>query len=275
MAIKTILLHMAPDENRHNRFDVALRLAREHGAHLEIAYMTSPASMPAAITGRGASHSFIAESTRIAEEKADKIMAEVTARVEESGVEWNWEVLEGDHNELLAERSHFADLMIVSEHHGVTLEGYVGLHMPEEMLMTSICPVLVLPKNRKIETVGERVLVAWKDTKEAARAVRESLPMLQAAKNVFVLTCDRPHHRFEAGKDIVAFLTRHGVSVEPVSDIADGNDVGPIILSYAADVKADLLVMGAYGHSRWREIVFGGVTHHVLKNMKLPLLMAH
>ena len=184
-------------------------------------------------------------------------------------------MLEGDHNELLAERSHFADLMIVSEHHGVTLEGYVGLHMPEEMLMTSICPVLVLPKNRKIETVGERVLVAWKDTKEAARAVRESLPMLQAAKNVFVLTCDRPHHRFEAGKDIVAFLTRHGVSVEPVSDIADGNDVGPIILSYAADVKADLLVMGAYGHSRWREIVFGGVTHHVLKNMKLPLLMAH
>jgi nucleotide-binding universal stress UspA family protein len=275
MAIKTILLHMAPDENRQNRFAIALDLAKRHGAHLEIAYMTSPASMPAAITGRGASHSFIAESTRIAAEKADKILSEMTEACEGSGIAWNWEVLEGNHNELLAERSHYADLMIVNEHHGVTLEGYVGLHMPEEMLMDSTCPVLVLPKDRRIDTVGKRVMIAWKDTREAARAVRESLGVLKAAEHVFVLTCDRPHHRFEAGRDILAYLTRHGIDVEPVSDIADKGNVGPIILSYADDVKADLLVMGAYGHSRWREIVFGGVTHHILKNMHVPLLVAH
>jgi nucleotide-binding universal stress UspA family protein len=275
MAIKTILLQMAPDENRQNRFEVALGLAQKHGAHLEIAYMTSPASMPAAIMGRGASHSFITESTRIAEEKADKIKAELTGICEESGIAWNWEVLEGDHNELLAERSHYADLMVVSEHHGVTLEGYVGLHMPEEILMASTCPVLMLPKDRRIDSVGTRALIAWKDTREAARAVREAVGMLKAAENVFVLTCDKPHHRFEAGKDILAYLTRHGIEVEPVSDVTNDSDVGPIILSYASDLKADLLVMGAYGHSRWREIVFGGVTHHVLTNMDLPLLVAH
>jgi len=274
MPVKTILLHMAPTESRHERFRVALDLARRYDAHLEIAYMVSPASMPTQVRGRGASAAYIAECQQIAREKSVAIEAEVTQACRQAGVSWNWEVLEGDHNELLAERSHFADLILVHEDHGVSLEDYVGLHTPDDLLMIAVCPVMVLPKRKKIREIGRRVMLAWKDCREAANVVHKGLSFLQDAETVYVLTCDRPHHRFEAGRDIGAYLQRHGIAIEPVSDVAGGN-VGDVILSYAHDLKIDLLVMGAYGHSRWREIILGGTTHHVLKHIPVPLLVAH
>lgn len=274
MAIKSILLHMAPDESRQHRMQVALDLTARYDADLEIVYMLSPSSMPAAIQGRGASHAYIAEATAIAAEKADGVRAEVAETCPKAGIRWEWHVLEGDHNELLAERSHFADLMIVSQAHGAGWEGHVGLHDPDELLMTSSCPVLLTPRDGMADSVGKRVLLAWKDTKEAARAVRDGMGILQSAEHVVLLTCDRPHHRFEGGLEIVSYLKRHGVEVEPMSDIGTDN-VGQVILSYAADMNADLVLMGAYGRPRWREIVLGGATRHVLSHMTLPILMSH
>jgi len=274
MPVKTILLHMAPTESRHERFRVALDMAKRYGAHLEIAYMVTPVSMPAQVRGRGASSAYIAEAQQIAREKAVAIETEITEECKEAGVSWSWEILEGNHNELLAERSHYADIVIVHEDHGVSLEDYIGLHTPDDLLMMAVCPVLVLPKRRKIKILGHRVMLAWKDCRQAANVVHKGLSFLQEAEKVYVLTCDRPHHRFEAGRDINTYLERHGVAVEPVSDVA-GGDVGDVILSYAHDLQIDLLMMGAYGHSRWREIVLGGTTHHILKSIPVPLLMSH
>jgi nucleotide-binding universal stress UspA family protein len=274
MTVRHIILHMGSDEAHASRFRTALALAKEKNAHLEIAFTTAPTGMPAAIQGRGASSAYIAEATAIAREKADQIYKEISEQCIAGGVEWSWEVLEGDPNRLLADRSLFADVIVVSQDHGVTFEDYVGLHAPDELIMQASCSVLVLPKNVETPTVGRRILIAWHDTRQAAHAVRRGRDFLEQADKIYLLTCDRPHHRYEKGRDIAGYLRRHDVEVEQVSDVADSN-IGATILSYAEDLKADMIVMGAYGRSRWREILTGGVTHHVLSHMKIPVLTSH
>ena len=184
------------------------------------------------------------------------------------------DVIEGDHNKILADLGHYADLIVVSKDHGIILEDYIGLHSPDDLLVMATTPVLILPKTGPIKPIGKRVMIAWKDTKEAARAVRDSLDLLQQADQVLVMTGDRPHNRFESAANLVTYLERHGVHPKQVSDVAERN-VGQVILTYAMDEKVDLLVMGAYGKSRWREIVWGGVTNHVLGHAELPLMMSH
>lgn len=274
MAIKTILLHLAPDESRQIRFNAAVDLAKRFDAHLHVAYMTLPAHMPAAVTGRGASYAYIAEATAIAREKADEVSAWVGERCSAANVSWDMDVIEGDHNKVLADLGHYADMIVVSKDHGVTLEDYIGLHSPDDLLVMATTPVLILPNTPQVGEIGKRVMIAWKDTKEAARAVRDSLQILRQADQVFVMTGDRPHKRFESAANLMTYLGRHGIHPKQVSDVAEHN-VGEVILSYAADENIDLLIMGAYGKSRWREIVWGGVTHHILSHATRPVMMSH
>lgn len=276
MAIKTILLHMAPDPLRGERLAVAVDLARRHNAHIEVAYLTAPAGMPAAITGRGASAAYLAEATAIAEEKAEGVKEEVRKACAAAGVAFTIDVAAGDYNEVLARRSICADLVVVSERSGLIPEDYIGLHKSDELLMTASCPVLIVPKGWTGKPIGTRILVAWKDTREASRAVRGAMPLIEAAECVWVLSADEPHRRFHGSKQLVEWLDRHAVTVTQESDIADpGDNIGAVILSYAADLGADLVVMGVYGHSRWREIVLGGVSAHVLAHMDVPVLTGH
>jgi nucleotide-binding universal stress UspA family protein len=125
--------------------------------------------------------------------------------------------------------------------------------------------------------VGERVLVAWNGTRESTRAVHDALPMLVRAHSVAVMEVNpKPDETPRiAGADMATHLARHGVRAEVSSIVADEIDVGDAILSRGADLGADLVVMGAYGHSRLREFAFGGVTRHVFKHMTVPVLMSH
>lgn len=272
--IQNVLLHMGSDPEHIARFEVALRLAREHGAHLEIAYMTSPAGMPAAIQGRGASAAYIAEATEIAREKAELVRQQMIEGCKGSGVEWTWEILEGDHNQLLAERSLFADVIIVSQDHGIGREDEIGLHAPDELITLATCPVMMLPKGVTVGDIGRRILIAWKEGQAAAHAVRRSRGFLQRAERIHLLTCDQPDHRYDQGRDIVGFLDRRGISVEHISVVVAG-EIGETILTYAADLDVDLIVMGAHGRSRLREILTGSTTSYVLEHARVPVLTSH
>ena len=265
---------MGSDDAHSSRLRTALALAKERNAHLEVAFTTTPTGMPGAIKGRGASSAYIAEATAIAREKAELIYKEISKECVTCGVDWSWEILEGDPNRLLADRSLFADVIIVSLDHGVTFEDHVGVHAPDDLIMQASCSILVLPKNVETVTVGRRILIAWHDTRQTAHAVRRGRDFLEQADKIYLLTCDRPHHRYEKSRDIAGYLRRHDIEVEQVSDVGDSN-VGATILSYAEDLNADMIVMGAYGRSRWREILTGGVTHHVLSRMKIPVLASH
>lgn len=274
MSIKTILVHMAHDDRHMQRLEVALELARRFHAHLDIVYIATPVSMPAHITGRGASYAYLAEATQIAHEKAVQVEQEVRQLCQTLG--YSWSLLEGDHVELLAERAAFADLAVVSQSHPAHLEDRVRLYLPDRLPMHAPCPTLVLPWDGRTRPHGRHILVAWKNSREANRALRDALPFLKMAERVTVLTIDRPGHSDMPGRDVLAYLHRHEVEAELRSNIHEGgSDVGEIILTVARDLGCDMAVMGAYGHARWREIVTGGTTRYVLGHMDLPVLMSH
>jgi nucleotide-binding universal stress UspA family protein len=124
------------------------------------------------------------------------------------------------------------------------------------------------------------VLVAWKPSREATRAVNDALPLLEAADQVTVLVVDTTgprHHREEAepGSGIALHLARHGIKAVVEQTVAAGQSVADAMLSRAAELGCDLIVMGAYGHSRLRELVLGGVTREILRHMTVPVLMSH
>jgi nucleotide-binding universal stress UspA family protein len=139
-------------------------------------------------------------------------------------------------------------------------------------------PVLIVPNAGVYCGIGSRVVVAWNGRREATRAAFDALPLLQQAKDVKVLWIDPRSEDEDAGAfaatDLCTALARHGIACEAVAAASDGN-VGATLLSCATEHRADLLVMGCYGHSRLTELVFGGATRHILRHMTIPVLMSH
>ncbi|QCG98727.1 universal stress protein [Azospirillum sp. TSA2s] len=275
MPIKTILLHMANDDAYASRLAVAAALAKRFSAHIQALYIATPVSMPAGATGRAASYGFMAEATAIAHENAERIEREVRQALD--GLSFDWTIEEGDHVELLAERASYADLVVVAQSAAVRAGERVSLHhIPDRLPLETPTPVLVLPpKQPAAAPIGRHVLVAWKNSPESARAVRAAMPFLEAADSVTVLSVEPPGQHSNDAADLVDWLHRHGIAARPQSVIASGGEVGDMILSCCGDQGADLLVMGAYGHSRLRELVLGGATRTVLDGLTLPALLTH
>ncbi|ALG71541.1 universal stress protein UspA [Azospirillum thiophilum] len=275
MQIKTILLHMANDDAHAGRLAVAVALAKRFSAHIQALYIATPVSMPAGATGRAASYGFMAEATAIAHENAERIEREVRQALD--GLSYDWSVEEGDHVELLTERASYADLVVVAQSAAVRAGERVSLHhIPDRLPLETGTPVLVLPPGLPATApIGRNALIAWKNSRESACAVRAAMPFLETAESVIVLCVDPPGQRTSEAAALVEWLHRHGITARPQSVIASGGEVGDMILSCCADQGADLLVMGAYGHSRLRELVLGGATRSVLEGLSLPALLSH
>ncbi|PWC32380.1 universal stress protein [Azospirillum sp. TSO35-2] len=275
MPIKTILLHMANDDAHAGRLAVAAALAKRFSAHVQVLYIATPVSMPAGATGRAASYGFMAEATAIAHENAEKVEQEVRAALD--GLPYDWAVEEGDHVELLAERASYADLVIVAQSAAVRAGERISLHhIPDRLPLETATPVLVLPPAQPVGApIGRHALIAWKNSRESARAVRAAMPFLETAESVTVVTVEPLGQRTNDAAALSDWLHRHGIAARPQSVIGSAGEVGDTILSCCADQGADLLVMGAYGHSRLRELVLGGATRKVLEGLALPALMAH
>ncbi|MFZ2650761.1 MAG: universal stress protein, partial [Burkholderiaceae bacterium] len=147
----------------------------------------------------------------------------------------------------------------------------------ESVLFASGKPALLIPSIYKGEPIGRVVLVAWKPTREAARALSAAMPFLRRAQKVHVAVWGEPGSDAMQGPapDVEASLRRHGVTAVLHRDAANPSEVGELLLSRAADLGADLLVMGCYGHSRAREWALGGASRSVLQAMTVPVLMSH
>ncbi len=173
--------------------------------------------------------------------------------------------------------SRYADLTIIGQpDHDDTVP---STPEPEDVVLASGTPVLIIPFIGASKGFGDQVMVAWNASREAARSVRDAMPLLEQSKSVDVVTC-RPksgpgEHGELPGADIALHLTRHGIEVDVQRLGGAEIDVGNALLSHAADRGSDLLVMGGYGHSRLREFVLGGATRTILRSMTVPVLMAH
>jgi nucleotide-binding universal stress UspA family protein len=174
--------------------------------------------------------------------------------------------------------ARYADLLVLGQV-DPNEPPYAGRHLPEEVVLASGRPLLVVPHDWAPGPLGERVVVAWDANREAARAVSDALPILEQARSVVVVSINPKAtplgHGALPGADIALHLARHSIDVEVHPIEVDQMDVGEALLSFSGAGARDLLVMGAYAHSRVRELVLGGATRTVLARMTVPVLMAH
>jgi len=171
------------------------------------------------------------------------------------------------------------DLVIAGQNDpGTGPEGLAGLQ-PEQVVLGCGRPVIVVPYTGAFPEIGRRVVVAWNASREATRALHDSMFLLEAAEAVTIIEVDPPESfggvtRISAA-DIAAGLTRRGIAATAQTETAGDISVDALLLSRAADLAADLLVMGGYGHSRLREFVLGGVSRGIFQQMTIPVLMSH
>lgn len=305
MAIKNIVLHQGPDSRSPARLDIAVALAKDHDARIIGVFVkVDPAASEywwMAYRSEAIAE-WMSTLQRIGEEAEETFKT----RMAEEGLEGEWRVMEGIPSDAMMTCARYGDLTVIGQANPDEPAYDTGL--PDHLVVGAGAPVLVVPYAGHFEMVGRRVMVAWDGGREAARAVRDAMPILKQAETVMVYSINPADGRHWAGADICAHLARHGVraeasytvlgpETEAVSSalktvggfgfqqygpwtqsrhppIAEA-DVGNALLSAVTDSAIDLLVMGAYGHSRIRELVLGGTTREILRTMTVPVLMSN
>lgn len=279
MALKDILVHLDGTPASAQRLDIAADLARQHGAHLVGLFVAEIMLPPGIIGDAGGGAAMVLLDQMRETQLADAATARLAFedRVRRDALSGEWRVIEGMGTEVVPLHARYADLVVLGQQDpdGPSSTGAIL----EATLFGSGRAALVVPYVGGFARVGRRPLVAWNASKEAARAVADALPILQAADRVTVLAVNPERgitaHGEEPAADIAHHLARHGVTAVAEQMVAPEIGDDEALLNAAAEKDADLLVMGAYGHSRLREMVMGGVTRTILRSMTLPVLLSH
>jgi nucleotide-binding universal stress UspA family protein len=191
----------------------------------------------------------------------------------------DWIFRESDETGSAIAEAALYDLVVVGQPNpDARLTGAIGLR-PEEIVLSCGRPVLVVPYAGEFPDVGREILVAWNGRREATRALHDAMFLLPEAESVTLIEIDPPAPGAAApaasAAQVAAALTRRGIAAKAQTDTAGDIGVSDLLLSRAADLDADLIVMGAYGHSRMREFVLGGVSRDIFRHMTVPVLMSH
>lgn len=275
MSYKNILVHVDDTKACPGRVELAANIASEHGAHLCGLYTAQPMYIPPYLAAEVGPDLYEAqrEAAKEGAAKAEVAFNEITGK---AGIETEWRVGEGYPADVVALHARYVDLAIVGQ---ADPEGNGSADLADQLVLDTGRPILVVPYAGTYRHIGDRVMVAWNAAREAARAVNDAMPFLEKANNVTVLAINPSGgvdgHGDVPAADISLHLARHGVNAEAAHVFADDVDVGNMLLSRAADASADMIVMGGYGHSRFREAVLGGASNLVLRHMTMPVLMSH
>lgn len=279
---KTILVHYDSTVRAERRLRAGARLADAFDAHLVAVYsIMSPLYSEPFVADGGA---FVAQELLRFQERKDVDARAAFERVAPAlGRQVEWRAEPGDPASVVNERGRYADLIVLGQYDEDTANDvtpdFIG-----RVIMGSGRPVLVVPRAGEVPaSLGQRVMVCWNASREAARAVSSALPMLRQAPTVHVTAFGPrgarpgPGGALDAvGADIGAFLARHGIEAVVTGGVASKDvDIGTQILSRADECGSDLIVMGGYGHSRAYEFVMGGATRTLLESMTIPVLFAH
>ena len=228
----------------------------------------------------GASAIVLQETISRAHDDADEIDSLVRARLGTETIRWAAEKGScqlADIGRQIASRARFSDLVTLPQPYG---EGRGAELEPvtESALFESQTPVLMAPAGAAPVPAPKRILLAWNESAEALSAARAALPLLTAAESVHVVVIDPPTHgpnRSDPGGLLCQYLARHDVRTEIDVLAKTMPRVSDVLLRHAGDMDAEMMVMGAYGHSRFREAIFGGATRYMLEETTLPVFMSH
>jgi nucleotide-binding universal stress UspA family protein len=288
MSVRTILVPIRGDGKGEDVLDHALALARPFNAHLQVIHCRprSEDMLPYGVYVPTAFRNQVTSwATGIADDEEVKLRAlfkeycsrhelvvvEDSAAAPKDRVSASWEEATGKQAAVVALRGRLADVIAVPR---PDRDLNLGHNTLEAALLETGRPVLLCPPVQA-GTIGRHVAIGWNGSPEAARAVAAALPVLTAAERVTVLTATTGTRTELGPEDLRRHLTSHGCEAEIRTFRSRATEVGHGLLATAEEIGTDTLLIGAYGHSRRRELLMGGVTQHVIDHADMPVLLVH
>lgn len=275
MAYKTILVHVDESTHASERIKIAAAIAMTENAHLIGTAMS------------GASR-YLVQTRMLAEldpnlkthldflrQRAMHGLRDFEAAVRKLGLpSFEKRLVDDEAGGGICLQARYADLVVIGQNDPNEVSPVVLPDFPQYVVLNCGRPVLLVPYAGRFDNIGRRVLIAWDASMTAMHAVTNALPLLQRAQMIEAVIFNPPSSGALPAADLAAYLVRHDIKVEVLQRKTEG-DVGDALLALAARLGSDVIVMGGYGHSRFREILLGGVTQTVLEKMAVPVLMSH
>lgn len=278
MSYCTLMVLLNDKDQATALLQVAIIMARQHSAYLKGVYVKPPIQLYANAKGAvypSVDHHALHDKQSKQLEKLFKDMTEKEDIVTEWRCITDATISTPD---VVTKLARTVDLLIVGQKNPDE-ENLSVREVTERILMTANRPVVVVPRGQEFQTVGSKVIVAWDGGSSATRAVFDSLPVLKNAESVTLYrinpTSGDSHKSAGSPTEMINTIGRHKIKAEFVESDAISAQLGDELLAYTTEQGADLLVMGAYGHSQIRELIFGGVTRFALDNLSIPVLMSH
>ncbi|WP_093968585.1 universal stress protein [Actibacterium lipolyticum] len=279
MAYKTILTVVTDPNLKASALEQAITLASREDAHLDILCLgVDRTQMGYYYAGTNAM--LMQETLQKAQEDAVEIQKAVKKRMAAETIRWSSEAAVAQIAglaHLVSHRARFTDLVVMPKPYGPD-KGIEDEAALEAAMFDGHAPVLVVPVAADTSDVGKRIVIAWNESAEALMAIRAAIPMLRAADYVNIAVIDPPQHgpdRSDPGGLLSQMLGRHGIKSEIAVLAKTMPRIADVLSRHVQDIDADLIVMGAYGHSRFREAILGGATRNMLEKAEVPVLMAH
>ena len=278
--LKDLIVPMTSTSGDGAALDAAIGLAKAHEAHVTVLEMSNPPTHPAGPWGFGPDVGMDRVYAKL-RAQGQRRVAKLQSQLDKQGVSSDVRMVESltESPRMAAHLSHCADLAIVAGTVGNAVESETTRAYFGSLLLESGRPVMVVPPRCKTPMPPKRVVMAWRPTAEAARALHDAMPLLIGADSVDILLVDtnpsEPPIDLAPGTDVAKHLARHGANATVVVRKSRGKAVSRVLLDHVEKTRADLLVVGGYGHSRFREWALGGVTRELLLSAPVPVLYSH
>lgn len=280
MPLKSLLVHLDDTSNCRVRIDTALALADRGTGRLSGIYVIT--QNPGAVSsdsrvGQHVPAEIRENQQKMVEQRAERAGEQLRSAARQSALADNVEfdrVASSSPAHVLAERAKYADLVVVGKP-GADEPGSAGARLPQQVLVGSGCPVLVVPSSVETPQLPKRIAIAWNDSREAGRAVRDAMPLLSTAEDVTVLTSELKSSAEAGMSRLLAHLRAHGIEAVHQRVTTGTLKLADALLSRTADHAVELIVMGGYGGSRIKEVLTGGTTRRVLENTTVPVFLSH
>ncbi len=277
MAIKDLAVAFNASDNSRAALKLAVQMCRKYEAALTGIYAHFPVRFETQM------EHWISDEMKESLEKADADAVSAIAdafqvSLKESGFDGpvEWISPTGHPNDLLAKSARYHDLLLIGQYSNP--DRHQRRVRAEELVMNSGKPIMVVPLGYQVRPFSGHAVVAWDGSRPAARALSDAMQILETKDRLDIVTVGAPGSeggKDAFGQDVVTYLSRHGINAKQINLSATREGVGATILGYCSETDPDVLVMGAYGHARLREELFGGVTRHILEHANVPVLMAH
>lgn len=270
--MKSVLLHINQDSGQESRLQAALDLVRAQDGHLSCLQVT-PIQQYVAMDPFGGSFVLPANLQELREEEARE-RAGIEERLSKEGISWDWQHYNGDLVQTLLSASRLADVTILTRTMAAPRDTGAPLPIAADVAVHARGLVLAVPPGLPSFDCCGRAVIAWNGSYEAAHALRSAVTLLAQAQEVNIVTVDEDASGFPA-VDASEYLSRHGIASELHAWPRKDRTVEATLTNAIDELNGSYLVMGAYGRSRLRETLFGGVTKHLMAECQVPLLLAH